>query len=214
MGAGGAAAQRLALALAAAGADVALTSATPDADEAFALRRLARKIEALGRRSLVESVDMANGASVQVAVRQVAKALGGIDVLVLAAEFHLPRPAERLTDAEWARVINQNLSAVFFACRGAAREMLRQSPAPTAAAGRIVVLLPAPATQAQEAAFAAARAGVAALVAALAREWASIAVNAIALPAVPDEAALARAEALALQLVSAPEPGSGQVIAV
>jgi NAD(P)-dependent dehydrogenase (short-subunit alcohol dehydrogenase family) len=96
MGAGNEAAEAVALALAEAGADVALTTATPDAEEAFGLRRLSRQIDALGRRSVIEVVDMNIGTNVQVAVRQVAKQLGSIDILVTAPGLKPERGSDRL----------------------------------------------------------------------------------------------------------------------
>jgi len=157
MGASGETASAVAIACAEAGADVAVTSATQDADEAFAIRRLAKRISDLDRRSIAEAVDLSLGTNVQVAVRQIAKQLGGIDVLVVAADVRVVKPAERLSDSEWARVLNGNLSAVFYACRAAAREMLSKEDATDR--GRIVVLLPG-VEEETSAAYAAARAGI------------------------------------------------------
>lgn len=215
MAAAGDAARAIALAFAEAGADVALTTATPDAEEAFELRRLAKRIGGTGRRTMVESVDMSLGTSVQVAVRQVAKELGGIDLLVAAPDLRLQRPAERMSDVEWSRVVNLNLSGVFYACRSVGREMLGRD----GDGGRIIVLLPAldeleTGTE-QSAAYVAAKAGAEALVQALAREWAPrINVNAIALPQDADEASIATAAAsTALWLASeADDSVSGQVV--
>jgi 3-oxoacyl-[acyl-carrier protein] reductase len=182
MGAARPLASSLALALALGGADVAVSTATADAEEAFTVRRLAKRISDLGRRSLAESVDMSIATNVQVSVRQVAKALGRIDTLVLAPDAPLTRPSERLSDADWARTVNLNLSAVFYACRGVAREMLRQEAAEGALRGRIVLLTPPleASPEQQDSAYVAAKAGAIALVQSLGREWASsIAVNAI-----------------------------------
>ncbi|MPZ50436.1 MAG: SDR family NAD(P)-dependent oxidoreductase [Dehalococcoidia bacterium] len=174
MGAGQPVAAAIAMGLAEAGADVAITSATADAEEAFELRRLAKRISATGQRSSIESVDMSIATSVQVAVRKVAKELGRIDLLVVAADLRPEqRPAERISDADWARVIGHNLSAMFYACRSVAREMLRQEPAPDTHRGQIIVLtVPAETFEAgTDAAYVAAKAGAAALVTALSREW-------------------------------------------
>ena len=155
-------AERIALALAEAGADVALTTATNDADEAFSLRRISRGVRALGRQSMNESVDMSIGTGVQIAMRQVAKELGGIDILVVGPDLRVDKPTERLTDGDWARLINGNLSAVFYACRSAYREM-------QAGGGRIVVLTSP--DSGGDAGYLAARAGIEALVDGLASEW-------------------------------------------
>ena len=188
-----------------------LTSATTEAEEAFAVQRLGRSIGEKGGRAMAEAVDMSLGANVQVAIRQIAKELGGVDVLVTAPALYLSKAAERLTDAEWARVVNLNLSAVFFACRGAAREMLAGERG-----GRIVVIL-APVRPETEAlggaAYSAARAGVRGLVEGLAAEWRgrSIAVNCLEVRAGASDAAAARA----LWLASEEAAGTtGQVLRV
>jgi NAD(P)-dependent dehydrogenase (short-subunit alcohol dehydrogenase family) len=164
-------AEPIALALAQAGADVALTTATNDAEEAFSLRRITRGVRALGRQSMNESVDMSIGTAVQIAMRQVAKELGGIDILVAGPDLRIDKATERLTDADWSRLLNTNLSAVFYACRSAYREMGGgNTEQGTGNKGAIVILLP-PVDDAADAGYAAARAGVEALVAGLARQW-------------------------------------------
>jgi len=179
MGATHPVAASIALALAESGADVAVSSATPDADEAFAVRRLAKRISDLGRRSLAESVDLSSGTNVQIAVRQVAKELGRIDVLVVAADFHLSKPTERLSDAEWSKVLGLNLSGVFYACRAVAREMLRQDAREDGGRGQIIVVTQKPGAldDEQDVAYAAAQAGAAALVRGLKREWAALGIT-------------------------------------
>lgn len=198
----------IALALAAAGCDVAATSTTGDSAEAFEMRGLVRRIEALGRRAMLEAIDQANGANVQVGMRQIAKQLGSIDLLVVTPGLPLQRASERMSDAEWSRAIGYNLSALFFACRAAAREMLDAESSPK---GRIVAVLPGIEAQDGASAMLAARAGAEALIRALAAEWAprGIVVNAIALP--PDEASLRDAAVEAtLRLAAAAE--GGQVV--
>jgi NAD(P)-dependent dehydrogenase (short-subunit alcohol dehydrogenase family) len=163
MGPPAAIAEPIALELAGLGADVALTTATNDAEEAFSLRRISRGVRALGRQSMNESVDMSIGTGVQIAMRQVAKELGGLDIVVVGPDLRIDKAPEKLTDADWSRLLNTNLSAVFYACRSAYRELQGHG-------GHIVILSSAHA-DAAGAAYAAARAGVEALVAALQHEW-------------------------------------------
>jgi len=194
MGASSEVAAAIALALAGAGADVALTTATNDADEAFALRRISRGVRALGRLSMNESVDMSIGTGVQIAMRQVAKELGGLDIVIVAPDLTIEKPSERLTDADWSRLLNTNLSAVFYACRSAYRELQERG-------GSIVVLLPGQVAVASgSAAYAAARAGIEALIAGLQREWASSPVRIHSLTTTPGETE--RVAAAALRLVT------------
>jgi NAD(P)-dependent dehydrogenase (short-subunit alcohol dehydrogenase family) len=186
MGAGWSVGRAIALAFAEAGADVALTTATPAAEEALAVKKLASEVTALGRRSMAESVDMSLGTAVQVAIRQVAKEMGAIDVLVAAPELFFAKPADKVTDAEWSKVLNVNLSGIFFACRGAAREMLGRALPPDRQRnrGRIIAVASALGERgiANSAAYSAAKGGVHNLVRALAQEWAphGITVNCIA----------------------------------
>ncbi len=186
MGAGWGVGAEVAKAFAEEGADVAVTSATMDAEEVLAVRRLAREIAAMGRRSMELGVDMAIGTNVQIAVRQVAKDFGPIDVLVTAPDMVLHKPAEKTSDADWARVMNVNLNGVFYACRGAGKEMLgRELPAGRELnRGRIICIASALGERglANSAAYCAAKAGVHNLVRALAQEWGpkAITVNCIA----------------------------------
>ncbi|HEX5370499.1 MAG TPA: SDR family NAD(P)-dependent oxidoreductase [Dehalococcoidia bacterium] len=195
----------IALALAEAGWDIAAASTTGDSAEAFEMRGLVRRIEALGRRAMLEAIDQANGANVQVGMRQIAKQLGSVDLLVTTPGPALLRATERMSDAEWSRAVGYNLSALFFACRAAAREMLDAVSTPK---GRIVVLLPGVEPQDGASVMLATRAAAEALVQAFAAEWAprGIAVNAIALP--PDAASLHdQAVATVLRLAGAAESG-------
>ena len=119
----GPAGRGVALALATAGADVACAATSLDGDEVMAVRRTRRAVEAEGRRTAEYAFDLALGANVRVSTRQVAKELGGLDILVTAAHTPLRRPLEKVSDAEWARALNVGLSGVFYAVRAAVGEM-------------------------------------------------------------------------------------------
>jgi NAD(P)-dependent dehydrogenase (short-subunit alcohol dehydrogenase family) len=160
----------IALAFAKAGADVAVTSSSGDPEEAFALRPLRRAIEAEGRRAIADIADLGNGSSVQIAVRQIAKQLGRIDIGVIVSSEALDKPIERVTDAEWSHAIGFNLGAYFYAARALAREFAANEPV-DGIKGRIVALLPALDPQTASPIQLAARAGAEALIEALAREW-------------------------------------------
>jgi NAD(P)-dependent dehydrogenase (short-subunit alcohol dehydrogenase family) len=68
----------IAAALAEAGARVALVGAANDSETAFAVQRLARKVGA----EVSQAIDATNEMAVRVMVRQVSKALGGLDAIV------------------------------------------------------------------------------------------------------------------------------------
>jgi NAD(P)-dependent dehydrogenase (short-subunit alcohol dehydrogenase family) len=66
-------------ALTEAGHTLALIASTPDAEAAFAVQRLARKLNA----ATSQAIDASNEMAVRVMVRQVSKELGGLDAAVL-----------------------------------------------------------------------------------------------------------------------------------
>ncbi len=211
MGADKPVAAAIALALAENGADVACTSTTGDAEEAFALRPLRRKIEALGRQAIADIADLGNGASVQIAVRQIAKQFGDIHLLVLSPQDVMLKPAERMSDAEWTRALGFNLDAYFYAARAFAREVADNTTSPK---GRIVAILPAVDATNGSAALEASRAGAEGLIAALAREWSpDVLVNAIALPADGDAEWVTK-RAVAETLRFALGDASGEIVAI
>lgn len=197
VGAADGAGRAIALALAEAGADLALTTVTSDANEAMALRKTVRRVREMGRTALEQAIDASSGQGAQVMVRQVTKELGRIDVLVNAPDLFLGKPVTKVSDAEWARVVGQNLSAVFFTCRAVGREMLKEGTRDPSAAlragteqgtrsaiGRIINVVSVLAERGlpNAAAYCAAQGGVLNLTRALAQEWAAqgITVNAIA----------------------------------
>jgi len=177
LGAGTPAGRVVALALAQAGADVAVAAGSIDGEEVMAVRRAKRAIEALGRRTAEYAFDITLGTNVRVSTRQVAKEMGGLDTLVYAADAYSRKPTEKLSDAEWSNILNVNLTGAFYACRAVLGEQ--------SAGGRIVVLSSVLGQRgaAESAAYCAARHGVTGLVRALAQEVGprGITVNALAL---------------------------------
>jgi NAD(P)-dependent dehydrogenase (short-subunit alcohol dehydrogenase family) len=193
VGASQGAGRAISLALAEAGADVALCTSTPAPNEALALRKVAREVRDFGRNAIEQSTDVSSGQGAQVMVRQVVKDFGGIDVLINAPDLFVAKPATRITDADWTKVIAGNLSATFFVCRAAAKEMLK-AERNGRARGRIINVASVLGDRglANASAYCAAQAGVLNLTRALAQEWAAqgITVNAIALGWMEDSPAL------------------------
>jgi NAD(P)-dependent dehydrogenase (short-subunit alcohol dehydrogenase family) len=113
----------IALALADAGMDVAISynrSQTP-------ARRVVRELETLGARSFAFRADLAAPASARRLVRDAARALGGLDVMVASAAVFASTPLTRTTQAQWDRLLDLNLRGVFFCCQAAAAAMRRGS---------------------------------------------------------------------------------------
>jgi NAD(P)-dependent dehydrogenase (short-subunit alcohol dehydrogenase family) len=193
VGAAGGVGRAIALAFAEAGADVALCTSTTASDETLALRKVAREVRDLGRTAIEQSTDVSSGQGAQVMVKQVAKDLGAIDVLVNASDLFMAKPATRISDADWANVIGHNLSATFFTCRAAGKEMLK-AEMNGRARGRIINVASVLGDRGlpNASAYCAAQAGILNLSRALAQEWAAqgITVNAIALGWMDDSPAL------------------------
>lgn len=160
--------QGLALALAEAGADVALLDRTGASETAD-------RITALGRRVTTIECDLlaAGAADLGAAVRSVVDELGSVDVLVNNAGIIRRAPAMEVTEADWDDVLSVDLRAVFFLSQAAARVMAASG------GGRIIniasmlsfqggVLVPS---------YTAAKSAVAGLTRALANEWSPLGIN-------------------------------------
>lgn len=119
-----------------------------------------------------------DGAAVEALLAAIVQEHGGLHVLVNNAGITKDMLAARLKDEDWDAVLDTNLKAVFRLCRGVVRTMVKQRY------GRIVNItsVVGAAGNAGQANYAAAKAGVAGLTRALARELGSraITVNCVA----------------------------------
>ncbi len=167
----------VAVCLAEAGADVAVSTTTRSQREDVAANSCANEVWALNRKALAATIDGASEADVQSLIERTASEFGRLDVLVNAQDLPFAKPLPEVTPDEWRRVVDVNLTGVYLACRAAAGPMLSQG------SGRIinVVSLLAERGMVNGAAYCAAQAGVMNLTRALALEWArsGITVNAI-----------------------------------
>jgi NAD(P)-dependent dehydrogenase (short-subunit alcohol dehydrogenase family) len=163
----------IALALADAGADVALGMR-----EAGTVDDLITEIEAMGRRSLGVQMDVTHLDQLAPAIDAVVDRFGRLDILVNNAGLGPSNPAEDVNEADFDLTMNVNVKGLFFASQAAARVMIGQG------GGRIVnlssqagfVALPT------EAIYCASKAAVSHLTKCLAVEWGrhGITVNAVA----------------------------------
>ena len=166
----------IALGLAQAGAHVVLAK-YPDKrqDEVHAVRA---EIEALGRKSLIVQIDVAQVDQVRALMDQTHSTFGRIDILVNNAGWTGTTPALDVSEEEYDRTMAASLKSVFFASQAAARVMIPQG------GGRIINI----GSNFGEIAFkgrsvyAAAKAGVHHLSRALSLEWAKdgVLVNVVA----------------------------------
>lgn len=163
----------MALALAEAGADVALA-----ARSIVDLEETAHGIEAIGRRSLVVPTDISVYAQVESLVKRAVAELGGLHIVVNNSGIARVTPLAEMPPEEFDATLRVNLVGVFNGCRAAAAHLIAQR------AGKIIniasvlgqVGLPG------YTAYAASKGGVMGFTRALAAEWArhNIQVNALA----------------------------------
>ena len=164
----------IALALAEAGADVALGLRDASRDDG-----LAGEIRDLGRRALPLQMDVTRLEEVDAAVAATVEQFGSLDLLVNNAGGGAGLvPAEEVSVAAFDRTLNVNLRGAFFACRAAFEPMRERG------FGRIVTVSSQAALVALpgEAAYCSAKAAVSHLTRCLAVEWGrhGITVNSVA----------------------------------
>jgi 2-deoxy-D-gluconate 3-dehydrogenase len=163
----------MALALAEAGADVALAARSVPG-----LEETAHQVEKLGRRALVVATDVADYAQVEALVRRTAEGLGGLDIVVNNSGIARVSPVAEMRPEDFRRTIEVNLVGVFNGCRAAAARLIAQR------SGKVINLasMLGAAGLAGYAAYGASKGGVIALTRCLAVEWArhNVQVNAIA----------------------------------
>jgi 3-oxoacyl-[acyl-carrier protein] reductase len=117
-GASGGIGEAIARALHAQGATVTLSGRNEAA--------LAALAASLAGRAHVVPADLANAAAADALVADATKAMGGLDILVNNAGLTRDALALRMSDADWAAVIEINLTASFRLARAAIRGMVRQ----------------------------------------------------------------------------------------
>jgi pteridine reductase len=109
----------IALALAAAGMDVAIGFHR----SAGGARATVRLLEARGARAAALRADLADPRAAQRLVEAAARRLGGLDVLVNNAARFLRTPLRTTTVADWDALLDVNLRAAFLCAQAAARAM-------------------------------------------------------------------------------------------
>jgi 2-deoxy-D-gluconate 3-dehydrogenase len=162
----------MAVALAQAGADIAIVSRSGHADATLAA------VEAAGRRGLSLTADLSRPDAAAAAVEEAAQALGRIDILVNNAGIIRRADALETELADFTAVLDVNLVGVWVLAQAAGRLMLDQGR------GKIINVASLLAFQGgvRVPAYTASKHAVAGLTRALANEWAGrgINVNAIA----------------------------------
>lgn len=163
----------IAAGLAEAGADVVLAARTESA-----LRDVAAKIEAMGRKALVVPTDMLDKAAIQSLADKAIEAFGKIDILVNNAGLGESMPFLQMPEEEWDKILNVNLKGYFLTTQAVGKYMFK------AKSGRVINISSAMGDQPLPylTHYAASKGGINAMTRCLAQEWAGrgITVNAIA----------------------------------
>jgi gluconate 5-dehydrogenase len=165
--------QYMARALAAAGADLVITSRQPGT-----LRQFQAEIESLGRKALALPLDVREQESIRQMADAAAAHYGKIDILVNNAGCNIRKPALEVTWDDWNIILDTNLRGTFFVAQAVARHMIARK------FGRIINIgsVTAVAGYAGLGPYGASRGGVKQLTMSLADDWGAhgITVNCLA----------------------------------
>lgn len=174
-GAGQGLGKEMALALAEAGADVAVVDLRLDTAEATAA-----EVHALGRRALALPADVSRQDQVRGLARRILDEWGRVDILVNNAGISRHTPSHTMALPDWQAVLDVNVTGVFLCCQAFAPGMMARRwgrIVNVASMSGLIVNRDVP-----QAPYYASKAGVIMLTKALAAEWAphNVTVNAIA----------------------------------
>ncbi len=163
----------IALALAEAGADVALAARSKKD-----LEDTAQRVREHGRRALVVPTDVASYAEVEALMQRTVRELGRLDIVVNNAGVAKVAPLAEMTPQDWRFMVDVNLTGVFNGCRAASPHLIAQK------SGKVINMASVLGQVGLSGytIYAATKGGVIALTRALGVEWArhGIQVNAIA----------------------------------
>lgn len=163
--------QGIALALAEAGADIAVVSTRPESETVEA-------VKALGRRAIHIAADLTSTEPIPHIASTTLSQLGGLDILVNNAGMIRRADSVDFTEADWDAVIDLNLKSAFFLAQAAGRHMIAQGY------GKIINIASMLSFQGgiRVSSYTASKSGIAGITKLLANEWASkgININAIA----------------------------------
>jgi NAD(P)-dependent dehydrogenase (short-subunit alcohol dehydrogenase family) len=165
--------QVIAVALAGAGADVALLARTGDG-----LAETAEQIDALGRRAVILPADVTDQESVAATVAAAIEQLGWLDIVVNNAggsSFMVPFLDLRLSG--WDKLIQLNLSSAMYVCHAAGPHLIERGTGSVINVASVAGVSAAPFLSP----YGAAKAGLVSLTKSLAVEWAAqgVRVNAL-----------------------------------
>ena len=164
-----------AAALAECGAEVVIADCGEDAGEGAV-----KDLREAGHRARFAKMDVTDSEGVERCARALAVSHGRVDILVNCAGISKGSPAAEIADDDWRRIIDVNLTGLFWCCRAFGKIMLDRERGSIVNVGSMSGLV---ANRPDlETAYCASKAGVHMLTKSLAGEWAGrgIRVNAIA----------------------------------
>lgn len=161
-----------ALALASAGADIALYARNKEDLEA-----VKASVQSLGRRAEIFCADVLDEQGVEENVKATLEAFGHIDILVNNAGVNVRKPVLELSTEEWDLVINTNLKGYFLMARAVVPSMLARGSGKVINMASILGTVALP----SQLAYASSKGGVIQMTKVMALEWAKqgVQVNAI-----------------------------------
>ncbi|MGE5552373.1 MAG: 3-oxoacyl-[acyl-carrier-protein] reductase [Betaproteobacteria bacterium] len=164
----------IALALAEAGADVAVNYAR----RAEAAEQVVAEIRGLGRRALAIQADVGDLSQVEAAFEQVLREFGRLDILVNNAGVTRDSLLIRMREEDWDAVLTTNLKSIYNCTKAAARHMMKARRGVIVNISSVVGL----GGNAGQANYAAAKAGILGFTKSVAKELAprQVRVNAVA----------------------------------
>ncbi|HET9511447.1 MAG TPA: 2-dehydro-3-deoxy-D-gluconate 5-dehydrogenase KduD [Sphingomonas sp.] len=158
--------QAIALALAAAGADIAAVGRSAATDTV-------EQVRAMGRKAEIVSADLSTIEPVGRVVDETVEKLGGLNILVNNAGIIRRADAVDFSEEDWDAVVDTNLKSVFFLCQAAGRHMIANG------GGKIINIASMLTFQGgiRVPSYAASKSGIAGVTKLLANEWATKGVN-------------------------------------